>query len=74
MQLNLSNKQTQAYIATVYISHIPYSRKLSRVKTFANFAVSRPSAKVLSANFCVGGLVAVCNRQSAKVLLVKSLL
>ena len=30
---------------------MPYSRKLSRVKTFANFAVLPASAKVLSANF-----------------------
>ena len=35
---------------------IPYSRKLSRVKTFPNFAVLPPSAKVLSANFCAWGL------------------
>ena len=31
----------------------PYSRKLLRVKTFANFAVLPPSTKVLSTNFCV---------------------
>ena len=35
---------------------IPYSRKLSRVKTFANFAVLPASAKVLSANFSAQGL------------------
>ena len=34
----------------------PYSRKLSRVKTFANFAVLPAYAKVLSANFSVRGL------------------
>ena len=33
---------------------ILYSRKLSRVKTFANFTLLPPSAKVLSANFGVG--------------------
>ena len=37
-------------------SLIPYSRKLSRVKTFANFAVLPASAKVLSANFSAWGL------------------
>ena len=30
---------------------IPYSRKLSREKTFANFKVREPSAKVFSTNF-----------------------
>ena len=32
-------------------THIPYSGKLSREKTFAFFAVSESSAKVFSANF-----------------------
>ena len=35
---------------------LPYSRKLSRVKTFANFVVLPASAKVLSANFSARGL------------------
>ena len=30
------------------LTHIPYSWKLLRVKTFTNFAVLPPSAKVLS--------------------------
>ena len=36
--------------------YIPYSWKLSQVKTFANFAVLPASAKVLSTNFSVRGL------------------
>ena len=36
--------------------YIPYSRKISRVKTFANFAVLSASAKVLSTNFSARGL------------------
>ena len=32
----------------VYRRYIPFSQKLSQVKTFANFVVVPPSAKVLS--------------------------
>ena len=47
---------------------VPYSGKLSREKTFANFAVLRQNAQV-SRNFGRGVLWCGKNEQSAKVLL-----
>ena len=43
-------------ISKVYKEYRIYSRKLSRVKTFANFAVLPPSAKVLSEKIFARGL------------------
>ena len=43
-----SNKK---YNVHVHVYTVPYSRKLSQVKTFTNFAVLSPSTKVLFANF-----------------------
>ena len=56
-----------------YFTVVLYSRKLSRVKTFLNFAVSSPSAKVFFANFCVGGPVTIFNRQSPESFLCQML-
>ena len=43
----------------LFICKIPYSGNLSRVKTFANFAVLRKFAKVLTAKIFIeyGGIV-----------------
>ena len=51
--------------------YLPHSRKLFQVKTFMNFTVLLPSAKVLSANFLCGGTGRVCGWQSVKVLFTK---
>ena len=43
-------------VSSIHYTHILYSRKLSWVKTFANFAVLPASAKALSTNFSARGL------------------
>ena len=78
----MTNTTNHHYLLTVIIHHstiqsnvscslcIPYSGKLSREKTFADFAVLELSAKVFSAKFWGRGVLGVGRQANA---LLKSL-